>query len=310
MDRPEVESRKAELEHEHGPWTAHNVRLADGLFTIGPAPSGDEVKLRRVLQVVADLAGKPLDQLRVLDLACLEGMYALEFATRGAQVVAIEGREANLAKARFAAEALGIDGVEWILGDVRDLSRERHGTFDAVLCLGILYHLDAADVFALVERIAEVCTSLLVVDTHVAPRPRVSRAHRGRTYSGRILVEHEAGESEAVRMRRLWSSLDNLRAFAPTRPSLLNLLADNGFPTVLECHLPPEPEKEPHRLTLAARRGERLAPIVSPLVPDWAPLPERRRRREPPAVAVVRRLPQPVRSLLRKAVRRPAPPRL
>jgi SAM-dependent methyltransferase len=304
VDRREVELRKADLERRHGPWTAHNVRLADGLFTLGSTPSGDEVKLRRVLQVVADLAGKPFSELRVLDLACLEGMYALEFATRGSQVVAIEGREANLAKARFAAEALAVDGVEWVLGDVRDLSRERHGRFDVVLCLGILYHLDAADVFALVERIADVCRSLLVVDTHVAPQPRASRTHRGRTYWGRVLVEHEPDETEEVRMRRLWSSLDNLRAFAPTRPSLLNLLADNGFSSVLECHFPPEPEKEPHRVTLVARRGERLTPIVSP-PPDWAPIPERRRSQEPRAAALARRLSRPARPLLRKVLRRP-----
>ena len=58
----------------------------------------------------------------MLDLASLEGMYALELARRGAEVIAIEGREANIEKARFAARALAID-VDFQLGDVRDLSR-------------------------------------------------------------------------------------------------------------------------------------------------------------------------------------------
>ena len=91
---------------------------------------------------MSDLAKRPISELRILHLACLEGQYAVEFARQGAQVVAIEGREANIEKARFSKRALGLDNLELIHGDVRDLSRERHGSFDIVLCLGILYHLD------------------------------------------------------------------------------------------------------------------------------------------------------------------------
>jgi hypothetical protein len=42
-----------------------------------------------------------------------------------------------------------------VQGDVRDLSRQEHGLFTVVLSIGILYHLDAPDVFTFVERIAE-----------------------------------------------------------------------------------------------------------------------------------------------------------
>jgi hypothetical protein len=42
---------------------------------------------------------KPWGKLRMLDLASLEGIFAIEFASQGAEIVAIEGREANNARA-------------------------------------------------------------------------------------------------------------------------------------------------------------------------------------------------------------------
>src|SRR5439155_16297195 len=129
-DLDAIRREHAELVARHGAWTAHNIRLANGLYTISGAPSGDEVKLRRIVQVVSDLFEGAIAGLRVLDLACLEGMYAIEFARRGGEVVAIEGREANLEKARFAARTLGLDGIDFQLGDVRGLSLARHGEFD------------------------------------------------------------------------------------------------------------------------------------------------------------------------------------
>src|SRR5438309_10055658 len=94
LDRTVFETKKRAIIDRFGPWVANNIHLADDLYTIGKRIEGDEIKLRRVLQVVADATRRPLDTLRVLDLACLEGLYAIEFARHGATVVGIEGREA------------------------------------------------------------------------------------------------------------------------------------------------------------------------------------------------------------------------
>jgi SAM-dependent methyltransferase len=269
-------AEKRALEEQYGPWTAHNVRLADGVYTIGPSPSGDEVKLRRVVQLVHDVFGR-VGGLRVLDLACLEGMYSLEFAARGAEVVAIEGRAANLEKARFAARVLGLNGrIDFQLGDVRHLAREQHGEFDAILCLGILYHLDAPDMFPFVERMAETCRRALILDTNVSLAPKDERAHAGFVYRGESLHEHDPTSSEEERLRALWSSLDNPSAWIPTRPSLLSLLARAGFTSVAECWVPSEPEKTPGRITLLGLRGTAQEPCVSPApAGDRATVPER-----------------------------------
>lgn len=276
------------IKEEHGPWTAHNIRLAPGLFTISPKPSGDEVKLRRVVQLVDDLFDGRIAGLRVLDLACLEGMYSLELAARGAEVVAVEGREANLAKARFAARALELDSrIDFQLGDVRDLSRERHGEFDAILCLGILYHLDAPDVFPFADRLAETCRRALVLDTNVSLAPRDEQRRNGAIYRGESLFEHDPSSSQEERLEALWSSLDNPRAWIPTKPSLLSLLARSGFTTVSECWVPAEPEKTPGRITLVALKGASQELLVAPPpASDRVTVPER-----PPLGALLPRTP-------------------
>ena len=296
---------KEAIEARYGPWTAHNIRLADGLYTISAQPAGDEVKLRRVTQLALDVCGRSLDGVRVLDLACLEGMYALEFARRGAEVVAIEGREANVEKARFAARALGVE-VDFQLGDVRDLSRERHGEFDVVLALGILYHLDAPDLFSLVERIADVCRRALIADTGIGSAGTEEFRHDGGTYRGLRLVEHAPESTEAERQRAVWSSLDNLTAVALTRPSLERLLARNGFTSVLEAHVPAEPAKEFDRVTLLALKGVAAAELIGPApVSGPADVPERPplgRRLEASRLRHLARriLPRPLRAQLRQ----------
>jgi 2-polyprenyl-3-methyl-5-hydroxy-6-metoxy-1,4-benzoquinol methylase len=273
----DIAAEKKAIEERFGPWTAHNIRLAEGVYTISPEPSGDEVKLRRVVQIVSDVFDGRFEGLRVLDLACLEGLYALELAARGAEVVAIEGREANLAKARFAATALGLqDRIDFQLGDVRDLSRERHGEFDAILCLGILYHLDGPDVFPFVDRMADTCRRVLVLDTNVSLAPRDDRAYAGFPYRGENLFEHDPSSSGEERMQAVWSSLDNATAWIPTRPSLVSLLARAGFTSVSECWAPAEPEKTPGRITLTAFKGAPQEPLVSPAPPsDRSTVPER-----------------------------------
>jgi len=301
----DLHHEKEAIEARYGPWTAHNIRLAEGLYTISAEPTGDEVKLRRVTQLALDVCGGSLGGVRVLDLACLEGMYALEFARRGAEVVAIEGREANIEKARFAARTLELE-VDFQLGDVRDLTSERHGTFDVVLALGILYHLDAPDLFSLAGRIAGVCRRALILDTGVGSAGTERFLHEGEEYRGVRLVEHAPESTEEERQQAVWSSLDNLTAVALTRASLERLLARNGFTSVLEAHVPAEPEKEVDRTTLLALRGVAAADLLVPAPPSSsADVPERpslARRLEASRLrhGARRVLPRPLRAGLRR----------
>jgi SAM-dependent methyltransferase len=260
----------------YGDWTAHNIRLGDDLHTRGPGAFGDEWRLLRVRQLVYDLIG-PVAGLRILDLGCLEGLYAIEFALQGAEVVGIEGREPNIEKARFVKEALALEKLELIQDDVRNLSADRYGTFDVVLCIGLLYHLDAPDVFVFLEQLGAVCTRLAIVDTHIALSPRTTRDYDGRQYAGLPFVEHDPAASDDERARQLWASLDNAESFWPTEASLLRALSDVGFTTVTEVKLPAQMATPADRVTYAALKGEPVWLKASPQ-PDQPLEPAERRR--------------------------------
>lgn len=265
MNLTELRSRKEDLVKRYGPWTDHNIHLGGDLYTMESRPFSP--KWRRILQLVADIAGEPLDRLRILDLACLEGQYAVEFARHGASVVGIEGREGNIAKARFAKEALALANLEFHQDDVRNLSVAKYGHFDVVLCLGLFYHLDAPDLFDFMARISEVCRRFVVIDTYVSLAAKERYTHGNRTYWGREYVEHSEHSNSEERLDSAWASLDNTRSVWLTRPSLLNLLTHCGFTSTYECFTPAERNKLKDRVTLMGVKG-RPQKVLNVVVPE------------------------------------------
>src|SRR5688500_15176139 len=107
---PQRRRRLDEAIERLGPWEPpHSIYLGGGGWTTTDRPPVESSKLRRVVQVVADAAPRPISELRVLDLACERGIYGIELARLGAEVVAIEGRDAHVQHARFAASELGLE---------------------------------------------------------------------------------------------------------------------------------------------------------------------------------------------------------
>lgn len=243
---------------------------------------GQQIRLPQVVQVAADLLGAPLRGARVLDLAAHEGMFAIELARRGASVVAVEIREEHVAKMHFARDALGLEGMEVRRDDVRNVSAERYGEFDLVLCLGILYHLDAPSLFGLVERMAGLCRRAAIVDTHFSLEAAERFEHRGGFYWGRSVWEHDPAATAEERARAHGASFDNPESVWLTKPSLFNLLRRAGFTSVLEARVPRPRYGAWDRTVLGAIKGTRQEPILSAprLDPegdaDW---PEREKRR-------------------------------
>ena len=181
-----------------------------------------------------------------------------------------------------------------------------NGEFDAVLCTGLLYHLEADSVFELLANLRRMCRSLVIVDTHVSLSDAELTLHGdtpfwvpihkllseplaydrdGVSYHGRDFTEHDPAATEEQRMAATWSSLDNMTSFWPTRPSLFNALWSAGFTSILECQMPALPGAPPDRLTVAAIPGEKVGPRATDVLPPGQH--ELQYEFEPPALAAL-----------------------
>lgn len=243
MTPEEIRKGRDDIVANRGPWRSDNLRLAKDLFTIGDGEAGREARVRRAVQIVADIAGSRLSSLRVLELSCGEGGLALELGKHGAEVIALEGDAALAEKASFGRDALGLHRVTIVRGDARRLSPEEHGFFDVALALGVLDRLDAPAVFEVAARLGSVCKGFALVEARLAPRARATREGNGILFRG------------APRSR------EGRPSFLLTRASMLSLLTRSGFTSIVETLHPAAEAAVP---CFAAFKGRRVALQTAP----------------------------------------------
>ncbi|MCV7352033.1 class I SAM-dependent methyltransferase [Mycobacterium parmense] len=150
---------KKELE-----FTSHNIRLDDGTFTKPESKHSivDHpwfISARGILQTVF-----PGDktQLRLADVGCLEGGYAVEFARMGFRVLGIDVRELNIAACNYVKSKTDLPHLDFVQDNAFNIAN--YGNFDAVFCCGLLYHLDRPKQF--LETISAATNKLLILQTH------------------------------------------------------------------------------------------------------------------------------------------------
>ncbi|MBP9143217.1 MAG: methyltransferase domain-containing protein [Thermoanaerobaculia bacterium] len=118
----------------HGRWF-HEIEVAPGVITPGEDSNRLKLPLLDELGLPGDAHG-----LRVLDLGCSDGFFSFEMEKRGAQVVAADFVAETATGFAVARELLG-SRVEYWTENVYNLDPKRHGKFDVILFLGVLYHL-------------------------------------------------------------------------------------------------------------------------------------------------------------------------
>jgi tRNA (mo5U34)-methyltransferase len=153
------------------PWF-HEIDLGNGIVTPGRTKA-------EVLRAAADIYfGASLSGKSVLDIGCYDGFQSFEAHRRGARRVLATDHFiwAHDARCRTAFDIARLHvgrEVEVMDIDVADLSVEKVGTFDLVLFAGVFYHLRHP--FLTLERVAQLATETLIVETHLdaldVPRP-------------------------------------------------------------------------------------------------------------------------------------------
>jgi len=154
---------------------------------------------------------------RILECGCLEGGHTalLGRIYPRAEIVALDVREANLARARLLTSAAGIRPPQFLCRDLETAELGELGRFDLVVCLGLLYHL--REPWQFLARVGAL-TDVLWIWTQVCAEADVT-AHGGR-FRGRVYVEGPTDHSlSAVRTE----------SFFPTVGSLCDMLRAAGF---------------------------------------------------------------------------------
>ena len=146
----------------------------------------------------------------ILELGSLEGAHSFMLAEHPGveRVVAVEGREPNLRKARFVQELLQIHNVEFVQANLEETDLTAFGKFDAVFCCGLLYHLPAP--WKLLEQLPAIAPALFIW-THYAAEAEARDIGNGL----RGKIHHEGGEDEplsGMSPTATWLTLDSLRS--------------------------------------------------------------------------------------------------
>ena len=234
-------------------------RKAEGLRRFG------EIAIALARTVVS---GQSIEGKTVLDLACGEGGHSIMFAEAGAgRVVAIDGRKLAIDRARFAADVLGVANTEFRTGDVRTLNVQEIGTFDIVLCSGILHHLEREQWFAFLKKVARLTADTAIFYTHVANEQLIAKhklrnpaddeppapsskfraamrsvqkrlRRREEVFDGYLYREHRMDSSPDQRARKMRASLDNEHSFWATEEAIVQALRKAGFGMVFKVQWP------------------------------------------------------------------------
>jgi SAM-dependent methyltransferase len=225
-------------------WTGHNIPITAEESTLGPGSEriGENRRTIAIKSLIRHAFGTR--RVSVLDLGALEGGLSFEMAREGWEATGVEGREENFRKAELIREYYALPNLRFVQKDVKALDPSIDGTFDVILCCGLLYHLDrpAEHLRQLNELLND--DGLLFVDTHVAPDEQAARygTHAPalseptsmrdgeHEYEGQWWTEPSAGDLR----ERMWSAISNERSFWLTRRSLIRALYHSGFNAIHE----------------------------------------------------------------------------
>lgn len=270
MTKDDLLNRISQIKEKYGDWT-FNIPLPHGVWTRSNIDTAN-TRLLRLMQVIDDLSNKPIERCRVLDLGCLDGGHSIELALRGAVTTGIEIREDNIQKALFCKECLGLDNLSFVRDDVRNVTPEKYGNFDIIICSGILYHLPAKDAINLINQMNRMAERLVIIDSKISLECHEKIESDGCTYWGTTFIEHAKEATSEQKAKALWSSWGNDESFLFTRPSLVNCLKRAGFSSVYECFNPPHLNfgrpgiERLDRCTFVAINSSRVNLQTSPLV--------------------------------------------
>ena len=171
-----------------------------------------------------------------LDAGCGVGYFAELLQQMGLRVTAFDARPENVAEAR-----LRHPGIDFRAADAEELRPEEFGTFDLVLCFGLLYHLE--NPLRTMRRLRAMTARVLLIESVCVPERAPAL----------YLRDEAQAEDQAL----------NSVAWYPSQGALVKMAYRAGFPAVYRTTCLPEHEDFKGR---AGRKPWRTI-VVAPVSP-------------------------------------------
>jgi SAM-dependent methyltransferase len=209
----------------------------------------DEPASIRINAARGEFMERTLDELQNLglrtaaDIACGFGHFSGILDARGLKVTAVDGRAENIEETRRR-----VPSVATAVHDVEAPSLHDIGTFDFVLCYGLLYHLE--NPFAAVRNLGAVTGHALLVESVVVPGDETSTA----------LYEEDHDVDQGL----------NYYAMIPTENWLVKALYISGFNHVYRSKRSPAHEDFRPSVGKRRRRTVLLATRAPVSIDTWA----------------------------------------
>ena len=184
--------------------------------------------------------------LRILECGCLEGGHTsvLAQAFPEATITAVDVRETSLQKAKFILSSSGITNVRLTKENLNESSAALTQRYDAIFCVGLLYHLrQPAEFLARAGQAA----NFLWLSTIICAEPEatvVENDYRGRFF-GEVVERPLAGV--------------NPQSFLPTIGSLVDMLWTAGFSEISLLEKSMTPDGNGPAVLLKAQRSSNTA---------------------------------------------------
>lgn len=204
-----------------------------------------EQRKKYFFEPLLDLCGGSLVGKRVLDLGCNAGFWSLMAVQSGCDyVLGIDGRQMHIDQADFVFEANGVEEkrFEFVRGNIFDFDFAPYGSFDIVLCLGLLYHINKQ--VALLELIDGLNDDILVMDTDLSVLP-----------GSYLRVKFEDVENPR-------HASENELVMVPTRRAVLDMVAGFGYSAVAL-----KPQFSSYAASRKYRQGRRRAFLCAKQTP-------------------------------------------
>lgn len=198
----------------------HSIELAPGIVTPGESHCREVLEALKLPESMADMC--------VLDIGAMEGFFTFECERRGGLVLATDYTDPEETGFLLAASVVKSRARHKVVS-VSSLVPHKHGQFDLILFLGVLYHLPCP--FSALRTVRNLCLpgAKVFIETQVIDDLLLKPDGKVAAFSQQVLTELAQVSLLQFFNGSILNPDDPSNFFAPNVTAMKWMLTDAGF---------------------------------------------------------------------------------